>query len=81
MFSPKWIYNIIQIIDHSLRILAFFELCEVTNELHVYSLPNFPVLYDSDSCSQELQRSDHKNQERETIQPQSCIQKNDFWFC
>ena len=38
--------------------------CEVANELHVCSLRGRPVLYGSDSCFQELQRSDPVNQVR-----------------
>ena len=56
--------NIIQIIDHSLRLLSFFESCEVANELHVCSLTSLHVLYGSDSCFQELRRSDPINQVR-----------------
>ena len=38
------------------------ELCEVLNELHVCSLTGLPGLYYSDSCFQELRRSDSTNQ-------------------
>ena len=47
------------------EIACVCELCEVVNELHVRSLTSIPVLYDSDSCFQELQRSDPANQKRE----------------
>ena len=47
--------NIVQlIIDHSLRLFPFLNLCEVLNELHVGSDTCLPVLYYSDSCFQEL---------------------------
>ena len=45
--------NIVQIIDHSLRLLSFLKR-EVKNELHVCSLTSLPVLYHSDSCFEEL---------------------------
>ena len=49
----------------SLHEIAFvFEVCEVLNELHVCSLTSLTVLYDSDSCFQELRRSDSINQVR-----------------
>ena len=47
-----------------MRLLSFFDLCEVVHELHVCSLTDRPVLYDSDSCSQELRRTDPINQLR-----------------
>ena len=46
-------------------IASVFEMCEVVNELHVCSLTSRPVHCDSNSCSQELQRSDPINQERD----------------
>ena len=56
-----------------------FELCEELNELHVGSDTSLPVLHDSDTCFQELRRSDPINQvSGDTIQPQSCAQGNDF---
>ena len=45
----------------------------------VEPLTSLPVLYYSDSCFQELRRSEIKC--GDTTQPQSCIQRNDFWFC
>ena len=58
-------FNIIQISDHSLRIACVCESCEVENKLHVCSFSSRRVLYGSDSCFQELQRSDPISQERE----------------
>ena len=53
-------------LDHqSFYEIAFvFELCEVLNQLHVGSYTGLTVLYYSDSCFQELRRSDPKNQVR-----------------
>ena len=48
--------NMIQIIDHSLRLLSFLKR-EVVNEFHVCSLTSLPVLYHSDSCFEELSDS------------------------
>ena len=58
------------------EIACVFELCEVVNELDVYSLTSRPVLFGSDSCSQELRRSDPINQVR-VYHPK----RNDLWFC
>ena len=41
-----------------------FECCEVLNELHFCSQTGLPSPYDSDSCFQELRRSDRINQVR-----------------
>ena len=43
--------------DQSFHEISFaFEVCEVLNELHVGSDTDLPVLYNSDTCSQELQQ-------------------------
>ena len=58
--------NIVQIIDHSLRFLSFFEVCAVLNESHVGSYTSLTVLDYSDTCFlEELRRSDPINQELE----------------
>ena len=50
---------------------SFFEIacvcesCEVENKFHACSTTGLPVLYGSDSCFQELKRSDPTDQERE----------------
>ena len=55
--------NIIQII--SLRLLAFVNRVSWRTNFTFCSLTGRPVLHSSDSCSQELQRSDPINQVRE----------------
>ena len=57
--------NIVQIIDHSQILLAFVHRVRWRTKRHVSSFSGHPVLYGSDSCSQELQRSDPTSQERE----------------
>ena len=58
------------------------ESCEVENKLYVSSTTGLSVLSGSESCFQELKQSDPIDQEREYhLKPQSCIQRNDFWFC
>ena len=69
--------NIIQIINHSLRLFSFCESCAVENKLHVCSSTGLPVQNGSDSCFQELQRSDPINQERE-YRPTSILHQK--WF-
>ena len=70
--------NIVRVIGRSMRVLSFFEMCEVVNELHVCSLTSLPVLYDSDSCFHELRRSDPINQVRgyhptSILHPKKCF--------
>ena len=49
-----------KIINHSMRFLS----CEVLHEPHAGTYTSLPVLYDSDSCFQELRRPDPINQVR-----------------
>ena len=56
--------NIIQIIDHSLRLLAFVNRVRWRTNFHVCSKTGLSVLDHSDSCFQELRRSNPTNQVR-----------------
>ena len=53
--------NIVQIIAHSVRLLSFFELGEVLNELHVCSITSLPIRYNTVRVFQELRRSNPIN--------------------
>ena len=62
--------------------IAFvFESCEVLIELKDCSFTRLTVLYYSDSCFQGLRRTDPIIESRNIVQPQSCTEGNDSWFC
>ena len=65
-FSNHWTF---------LKIACVCESCEVEDKLHVCSTTGLTVLYGSESCFQELQRSDPR------IQDQSFVQRDDFGLC
>ena len=56
--------NIVGIINLSMNLIFVSDWCEVLNELHFCSYTSLPVLYHSDSCFQELRRTDPINQVR-----------------
>ena len=70
--------NIVQIIDHSLRLLSFLNCVRCWTNFTCVRTQSLPVLCHSDSCFQELRRSDPKNQVRvcgptSILRPKKCF--------
>ena len=69
---------IVQIIGHSMRLLSFFNCVRCWTNMTLVRTQVSSVLYYSDSCFQELRRSDPINQMRwyhttSTLHPKKCF--------
>ena len=67
--------------EMSKNIVDNFRVQSLLHERHEGACTGLSVFDYSETCFRELQRSDPIHQERCTIQPQSCVEGNDFGFC
>ena len=69
--------SIIQFIDQSLKLLAFVNHVRWRTNFTFDALFETVLIRVSKNCNDQISKVKSGN----TIQPQSCIQGNDFWFC
>ena len=73
--------NVVQIIDHSMRLLSFLNCVRCWTNFTLVRTQVSPcfitLIRVSNNCDDQIPLIKCGD----TIQPQSCIQRNDFWFC